>query len=348
MRAPAALPARPPRPSHHAARRSGRSRRSARLRRSRGGHGRWLRRRRRMRLQLTALAVALLSAEAAGQPPLDLAARARPASSGITGRAAFELAGYSDTDAVEVLTATVAGTVGDEVAGWSLSGRYLLDAVSAASVDIVATASRRWFELRHVGSGSFDWKQGDVAVSLSGNLSREPDYLSIGGGVTVAIDLLDKNVTPFATLAYGHDDVGRTGLPLGRWDQMQRLAGQGGATFVVDRATIASVAVDAIRESGYLAKPYRYIPLFAPGTGVSIPAGASIDEVNRERLDMRPMDALPRARDRYAVTARLAPRFDATTARVDQRLYHDDWGLQASTTDLRVLLDAGRRLTLGP
>src|SRR3954447_5628661 len=51
-------------------------------------------------------------------------------------RASTEVSAYTDSDAVHVLSPTVAGSVGDDLAGWSIGGSYLVDAVSAASVDI--------------------------------------------------------------------------------------------------------------------------------------------------------------------------------------------------------------------
>ena len=68
-------------------------------------------------------------------------------------------------------------------------------------------------------------------------------------------------------------------------------------------STIASLAGDAIFERGYLGKPYRYVPLFAPGGAAGVPEGASVYEVNRRRIDLRPADALPEARDRLAITS---------------------------------------------
>jgi hypothetical protein len=262
--------------------------------------------------------------------------------------ASSAVSAYSDTDSVHVITPTIAGGVKDDVAGWSADARYLVDAVSAASVDIVSTASGHWKEVRNVGSGAFAMKTGAVGIGVAGGFSHEPDYLSLGGGGTLSIDMRDKNVTPFLGGSYGHDDVGRTGLPKVYWHTMQKGTIQLGATFVVDRATIAEVAVDGIFERGYLAKPYRYIPLFAPGVAATVRPGASITEVNALRLDLRPVDALPGARDRYALSGRIAHRFDSSTVRADGRLYHDSWGMWAGTLDARYLLDVSERVLIWP
>lgn len=262
--------------------------------------------------------------------------------------ASAELAGYTDSMHVQVASPSIGGTISDEDAGWSVGGRYLVDVVSAASVDIVATASPRWNEVRHVGSIEASYKRGAASASVSGGISEEPDYRALYGSAVFILDLLEKNLTPFLSARYGHDDVGRRGMPRDRWELLQKGGLAAGATFVISRAVIASVQVDADFERGYLAKPYRYIPLFAPGIAQDLPAGALPAQVNALRLDERPIDSVPRSRDRYALTGKIAGRVGRTTLRLDERLYTDSWGLWASTTDARVMVDLRERLTLWP
>jgi hypothetical protein len=269
-------------------------------------------------------------------------------SSTITTKASTEVSGYADTDHVLVLSPSIAGSVSDVLAGWSIGGHYLVDVVSAASVDIVSTASSKWREYREAGSAEGNYKLGDVTIGASGVFSSEPDYLSLAAGGTLTVDLLEKNVTPFVGFSYGQDQVGRTGLPAAFWRSKQTAAGQLGVTFVVDRSTISTLQAEAIQETGYLAKPYRYVPLFAPAQAGSIQAGASIAEVNAARLSIRPAEQLPNARHRFAITSRLGHRYNDSTLRLDERAYGDTWGLMASTTDFRFMLDLGRRLMLWP
>jgi hypothetical protein len=305
----------------------------------------------RGRLFAVGLSVMLLPGPGSGAaaPRAPVGSSTPPAAAAApTLRLSAELSGYGDSDAVFVASPTISASVGDDVAGWSVSGRYLVDAVSAASVDIISSASGKWTELRHVGSGAATMKAGSVGLSVSGGFSREPDYLSLGGGGTISFETLDKNVTPFVGLSYSHDDVGRTGFPKDTWQELRRIGGQTGATIVVDRSTIFGFTIDAIFERGYLAKPYRYIPLFAPGAGAHVPAGASIALVNATRLDPRPADALPDARDRFAFTGRLAHRWEAATFRIDERIYRDSWGALASTTDARHTVDVTPRLMVWP
>jgi hypothetical protein len=262
-------------------------------------------------------------------------------------RASTEVSAYSDTDAVNVLSPTVAGSVADDVAGWSIGGSYLVDAVSAASVDIVSTASSHWVERRHVGAGSASFKPGPVGVVLSGGFSSEPDYLSLGGGGVISFELAEKNVMPFIGGSYGHDLVGRTGDPMDAWQELNKVSIKAGVTFVVNRSTIASLSFDEILERGYLAKPYRYLPVVAPGVSAEVPAGASIDLV-KSLNEYSVAENVPTQRNRSAFAGRLAYRSGIATFRGDQRLYYDNWGLMATTTDVREYVDLGSRVTVWP
>ena len=272
----------------------------------------------------------------------------KAAPAGPTLRASLETTAYTDTDAINVLSPALTAGVGDEVEGWSLGGSYLVDVVTAASVDIVSTASSSWREVRHVGALNGSAKWDPLTAGVVAVVSREPDYLALTGGGSFSIDLLDKNVTPYFALSFEKDSVGRTGLPHEYWKSKQVTNVQAGLTLVMGRATIGSVQWDSSFERGYLAKPYRYVPLFAPGQGASIPVGASIDAVSRLRLSLRAIEQLPESRDRHAFSGHLAHRFERATLRFDERLYADDWRLLASTSELRYIIDIGKRLELWP
>jgi hypothetical protein len=262
-------------------------------------------------------------------------------------QASSDVGAYADSDHVFVLTPSIAGNVTNPTAGWSVGGSYLLDAVSAASVDIVSTASRRWQELRHAGTLDGSYKPGAFGVAAHGVVSSEPDYLSLSAGAAVTQDLLDQNVTLLLGFSHGHDVAGRSGTPFSVFSRrLDRESIKAGLTLVLSASSIASFAVDAIVEHGDPSKPYRYIPLFAPGTAV--PLGASIDQVNQLRVSARPLEQLPLSRDRLALSGGVLHRFSSSTLRVDERLYADTWTLVASSTDARYLFDLGRRVELGP
>jgi hypothetical protein len=262
-------------------------------------------------------------------------------------RVAGEFAAYQDTDHVFVESPTIAATIAKPASGWNIKGSYLIDVVSAASVDIVSTASRRWEEVRHAGTLGGTYQPGNFGVSPSASVSVEPDYLSLAGSLVLTQDLMNKNVTLLAGYEHGHDVSGRSDTPFSVFSHtIDHDAVKAGITLVLDRATILTNILDFDFEHGDTSKPYRYIPLFAPGTSVA--AGASIDAVNSLRLSERVLEQLPLSRNRYSATSRLAHRFRTSTLRIEERLYVDTWSLKATTTDARFLFDLARRVELGP
>ncbi|MFO0590003.1 MAG: DUF3570 domain-containing protein [Polyangiaceae bacterium] len=255
---------------------------------------------------------------------------------------------YADTDHVSVVSPTAGFGLENPLTGWTVGGSYLVDVVSAASADIVATATPRWKEIRHAVGASVGYKPGNFGVAVSGSASIEPDYLSMTGGGTLTWDLFEKNVTAMFGYGYGHDIAGLHEVDFASPYQLDRHQINGGAAWTVDRATLATLVGDVVLEQGEQSKLYRHVPMFLPGNVDKVTAGASIDLVNQLRSDERPREQLPLNRQRFALTGRLAHRFVASTIRVEERAYIDSWALAASTTDLRVLWDVGSRFSFGP
>ena len=265
-----------------------------------------------------------------------------------------EIAVYNDSDHVTVFTPSIAGAV-ENVNGASLRGSYLVDAVSAASVDIVSTASRKWHEVRQAGTLSGEYKPRDFGVGVGGSVSNEPDYLSYGAYARITKDFDEKNWTLFFGYGMSHDTIGRCGgandgcTPFSVFSrELLRASFNGGVDLVLDQASTASIDLDAVVESGDQSKPYRYIPLFAPDVAPRVQKGASIDWVNANRTYEKPLEQLPLSRDRFAVTGHYARRIGSSTLRVLERGYYDTWGLLASSSDARWILDLGRRFAVWP
>jgi hypothetical protein len=125
---------------------------------------------------------------------------------------------------------------------------------------------------------------------------------------------------------------------------MQRHTLTGGVELILDPTTLVTFVGDASIESGRQEKPYRFLPLFAPEVVDQISPGAAVGTVNALRLPGRISERVPDTRKRFAVSGRLAQRVSNwSTFAIHERLYRDDWGLQASTTDLRMLMDASKR-----
>jgi len=264
-------------------------------------------------------------------------------------RGTAEASAYTDSDHVNVVSPTIALGLDNPLNGLSFGGSYLVDVVSAASADIVATATPVWHEIRHAGSANLGFKPGNVGAAISGSVSSEPDYLSITGGGTLTWDVLEKNVTLMLGYGYGHDIAGVHETSFDIFSrELDRHQINGGAAWTVDRGTLATLVADAVIEQGDQSKTYRYVPMFLPGTADSVPAGATVDLVNSKRYFERPREQLPLNRERFALTGRIAHRFTSSTIRAEERLYADSWALVASTTDFRVIWGIGDRFSFGP
>ncbi|MEY4583012.1 MAG: hypothetical protein RL701_7715, partial [Pseudomonadota bacterium] len=108
-----------------------------------------------------------------------------------------------------MVTPTVRVGLDDETAGYRLGARYSADVVSAASVDIVATASKRFNEVRHNLSVDARLKRAALGGAVTAAVSSEPDYLSGSGGLQGNLDLYAGQLALVLGYAGAHDTFGR-------------------------------------------------------------------------------------------------------------------------------------------
>jgi Protein of unknown function (DUF3570) len=260
----------------------------------------------------------------------------------------LETSGYADTIAVRVLTPAVRASIVSPTAGWNVGASYLVDVVSAASPDVVSTASRRFKDVRHAVGLTGGYKPGRFGAQAFANYSQERDYISRTVGVTAVGDFYDKLVTPALGYSYTWDTIGRAGTSydvFGKpFDTHEITAG---STFVLTPTSLLVLGGSVALENGDQSKPYRYVPLFEPG--VSVPAGGSAEEVNRKRLPIKPLEQLPLDRQRFSLSARFVKRIGGrSTLRIEERLYRDTWEIMATSTDARWLVDVGPKLRVWP
>jgi hypothetical protein len=192
-------------------------------------------------------------------------------------------------------------------------------------------------------------KPGALGGSIHGATSIEPDYVSLAAGIAGTYDFPRKRA--MASLGYGfeHDVAGRTGTPLSVYGlRLNRHELSAAVEIVLDRATTLTPSLDLMLESGRQEKPYRWLALFEESVASGVPPGASVDLVNELRLPGRISERLPDDRQRIAASARLAHRFERSTLVLWDRAYLDNWGLMASTSELRWVLDLSRAWSLWP
>ncbi len=271
------------------------------------------------------------------------------ASSSLNFHVASEVSGYHDSNATDVVSPAFVFNVDSPTAGWGVSATFLVDVVTTASTDIIATASPRWRETRYVPSISGHKKFGGFDVSLKGNLSREPDYLATSVGTGVSFDLANKSITPSINYEFSYDISGRSGTPFSVFGrEITRHGFDISSSFVINKATVFAASFTAVLENGDTSKPYRYIPMFSVADAAKVPAGLTIEGVHKNRLPIEPLEQLPTNRQRWAVAGLIAHRFASSTFRAEERLYIDSWGLKASTTEGQFLIDMNDRMRVWP
>lgn len=271
-------------------------------------------------------------------------------------RVAGDLSGYSDTNAVAVYTPAINASLVSPTAGWNIGGNFLVDAVSAASPDIVASASPPFEEFRYAGGLTGGYKPGIFGAQASVSFSSSPDYVSYTAGGRLLAELNDKLITPTVGYSYSYDRIGRGTNPPNFLHDFLNEKGyihtheiEAGVTFVMSPTAILLIGGTLAIERGDGSQPYRYIATFDPDIiAPFVPTGATVDLVNRTRLPVKPLEQLPTERDRYAVGARYNKRMGNATLRLEERIYYDTWDMKASSTDGRYMVDLSRHLRVWP
>jgi hypothetical protein len=268
---------------------------------------------------------------------------------GLTIRGGVEVASYNDNTHVDVFSPTLFLSAENPTAGWRVGGSYTVDVVTNASPDIVATATRRFDEVRNAGTLSAEVKVGPARVGLDGGVSIEPDYFARNVGASISADLVNKQVTPTLSYHLSFDTLGRAHTPNDVFSRsILTHSIDAGVSVVQSPTTILVFGATAELQSGDTSKPYRHVPMFSETIAPQIPRGAIPALVGGVRLPTAPFEKLPESRQRFALLGRWAHRFESSTLRADERLYVDSWGLTSSTTDARFLIDLSKAIRVGP
>jgi hypothetical protein len=122
--------------------------------------------------------------------------------------------------------------IGDSV---SLSGRYYVDTISSASIDVITTASPYKDERTEYGLG-VDYLYGGSLMSATFSNSKENDYLADTINLNVAHDLFGGLTTLNLGFGQGHDVVQRVDTAFE--DVIDRYSFRLGVTQVVTRSLL--------------------------------------------------------------------------------------------------------------
>lgn len=263
-----------------------------------------------MRLQLTALAATLVATDVCAEPAIE----------GDHATIVARTSAYVDDDDTVISTSLVAVRA-KPTERITVSARYVADAVSSASVDVITAATERWTELRSEVLGGVAFADGTTTLSLDYTYSHENDWDSHTIAAGASRDLFKHNLTLGIGGSYVANAVGREG-DLNFAEEMSIIGGSVRAVWVAGESDIFSSAYDLSRATGYQSSPYRYAFVADP-TGVPIAFP----------------EAAPEQRTRHALTTRWNHHLGADTAlRSHARLYGDDWGVRSLTAGTEIVV----------
>ena len=144
-------------------------------------------------------------------------------------------------------------SVGDSV---SLSGRYYVDTVSSASIDVITTASPYKDEREEYGV-SIDYLRGNSLMSLSYSNGKENDYLADTYALNVSHEFFGGLTTTNIGYSQGHDTVLARGQRLRRRYQSLSIPSRG-LSQIVTRRFLVGLGYEAYRRRRVSQQPVSF------------------------------------------------------------------------------------------
>lgn len=242
---------------------------------------------------------------------------------------------YRNNDGLTIVSPWTRGTypVTDQIevgVGWEV------DAISAASVDVITAATKPFTETRHEGrlSVSMDWA--DVRANAGYAGSIEPDTYSHTFSVSGEFDLFSRNLTLGVGYGLGADRIGTIAERAKSWRGRTVHQVDLTVTQIVDRDTLLSGMYTFQRQSGFLASAYRRVPLLPPGD----------DLRTRVQAQWVP-ERHPELRGRHALSLTVRRAMGTRLfLRGNWRGYLDTWAMRSHSSEISASLDLGDGLLL--
>ncbi|WP_417548206.1 DUF3570 domain-containing protein [Marinobacter segnicrescens] len=217
--------------------------------------------------------------------------------------------------------------VGNQV---SFSGQYYVDSVSAASVDVLATASPYTEERTEYTVGA-NYLEGNSILSVSYTNSSENDYEAN----TLFLGITQEFFGNMTTLSIGYARGWDTVMAVGNdtfEEEADRQNYQLGLTQVLTPNSLVGLDFEVITDEGFLENPYRQNRYIDPS-----------DPTNYLYQPERYPDT------RTSISAALRGRYYfpwRASLRGSYRYFTDDWGIDAHTIDLGYVHSLGPNWTL--
>jgi hypothetical protein len=252
---------------------------------------------------------------------------------------------YQDTDRTTISTTIVGGRISPNDR-FSISGHYLVDVITSASVDVVTSATSRgrcsvavpapascppepFHETRHEGAGSVAYADGTHTATLGYVYSIENDWRSHSFAGGYSNDFLHHQLTLGLSGSFTLNDVWRAHEDPSH--PFHRTLDQGSGSFDVgivgSKRDLVTLDYTFMLLRGYQASPYRFV-FYKDSALASQPIGAPETD--------------PDLRVRHAVALRWAHHaFSDTVIKLHARGYVDDWGVVSGTAGAEYVVGFG-------
>lgn len=206
-------------------------------------------------------------------------------------------------------------SVGPQV---SVTGQYYVDSVSAASVDVLATASEYTEERTELTAG-VDYLYERAILSLGYTNSSENDYEANTAYFSVSQEFFGGMSTVTLGYANGWDQVGQKGNESFQ-EEADRRNYQFGLSQVITTNSLLGLDLEVVTDEGFLQNPYRQNRFIDPNDSTNF-------QYQPERY--------PETRTSYSIATRALYYLPyRASIRAEYRYFSDTWGIDSHTYEL--------------
>jgi len=189
-------------------------------------------------------------------------------------------------------------------------------------------------------------------LTLGGNVSKEYDYLSLGGSARIARDFNQKNTTLSAGISLANDTispVGGTPVAFGPIKTVDadtsetKTSGDEskivtdvlfGLTQVIDRNSVFQLSLGLSQTDGYQNDPYKLVSVVDANGDPVISDAAS-------NLSMALFENRPDSRTRQSIYAQYKRNINGSVLDTSYRYMQDDWEIKSHTLDFSYRMPFG-------
>lgn len=201
---------------------------------------------------------------------------------------------------------------------FAVTGKYYVDSVTSASVDVIATASPYTEERKEAGVG-LEYVNGKTRLGAGLSNSDESDFTGRSAFFSVSQDIFGDLTTVTMSYGRGDDEVRRRGDENFEETVDRQIYGVS-VSQIVTKDFIMALTFEGITDEGFLNNPYRQVRYLDPTSA----AGFSYQA---ERYPNTRTSAAVALRGRYFLPYRAA-------VHAEYRYFSDTWDIEAHTAEV--------------